>query len=98
MPGFGIKRHGEPIYQIQIKNKFSTGIEVDGLPGVVPEFYEIRACNAANYRYYHDWQELDQEQKSVLIGHYYGTVLIDAHKDDAVSQKMKHDQKKQGTK
>lgn len=93
-----MKRFGEPIHQLELKHKLSTGITIEGLPGIVPEFYEISACNAANYQFFHNWQELDQEQKAKLVAHYYGDIMVNAHKDDAMNDKMKKDSRKRGVK
>lgn len=91
-------RHGRPIQNIQLKYKLDTGIEIKEVPGIVPSFYEIKACNAANYEYYGSWQELEDWQKAKLIGHYFLDNLINGAKDDTVQDKIKLDQKKRGNK
>lgn len=60
-----------------------TGIEFESLPGCIPVFYEVAACNAANYRYYGDWQELTPRQQSTLIGHYLSTIWVANNQNDA---------------
>jgi len=41
------------------------------------------ACNAANYKYFGDWQELTAEQQSFLIAHFYAGRLLESHQGDA---------------
>lgn len=63
-----------------------TGIEFGHLPGCIPLFLEVQACKAAHYRYFHDWQELDEQQKAFLIGHYISERWVDNHQQDAKQQ------------
>lgn len=91
-------RNGQPIQEIQLKYKLETGIEFKDFPGIVPRFYEVEACNAANYEYYGNWQELDRKQKAFLVGHYYTKMLVNGHKDDVVNAKIEKDQKKRSAK
>lgn len=91
-------RNGQPIQDIRLKYKLETGIEFRDFPGIVPRFYEKEACDAANYRFYHDWQELDREQKAFIVAHYYMKTLIGGHKDEVVNDKIKKDAKKRGAK
>jgi len=53
------------------------------VPGCVPLFLEVQACHVANYRYFHDWQELEEEQKAFLIGHFVTGRWVSNHQADA---------------
>ena len=65
---------------------------------MVNPFYEIAACNAANYRFYHDWQELSSEQKEILVGHYFAGTLLENHKADAQNRASERPNKGRGKK
>lgn len=68
------------------------------MPGLVPKFYELAACKAANYQFFHNWQELTSDQQAILIAHYFGENIMESHKNDALSTKMEQDSKKKGKK
>lgn len=91
-------RHGQPIQTVKLKYKLNTEIEFHDFPGIIPKFYEIDACNEANYSYYGNWQELEPEQKAFLVAHYYMKSLVAGHKEETVNDKIKKDQKKRGAK
>lgn len=80
--------------EVAISHKFESGIDVGSIPGIIPEFYEITACNQANYRYFHDWQELLPEQKAKIVSHYLLNVTIDSHKSDAEQTEMERRMRK----
>lgn len=94
MPIFRVLRNDQPIQEIQLKSKLNTGIEIKDFPGIIPRYYEIEACNEANYQYYGNWQELDTEQKATIVAHYYLRNLMESHKNEVVNDKIKKDQKK----
>ena len=71
-------------------------MEFESIPGSIPLFYEIDACNAANYQYFHSWQELTPEQQSILIGHYFSVKLVNNNTQDAENRKLKAQSKKGG--
>lgn len=82
---------------MQLKYRLETNIEIKAIfPGLVPEFYVISACNAANHTYDGTWLELTREQKAKIIGHYYSAFMIEGHKSDTVNDKIKKDSKKRG--
>lgn len=81
-------RNGLPIQEISLKSKLDTGIEIEDVPGMVPRFYEMSACNDANYRFYGDWQELSKEQREDIVAHFILRHIIDGHKDEVVSQEF----------
>jgi hypothetical protein len=80
---FPIKRFGKPIEEVQLRNTLYTGIEFGHLPGYIPLFIEVNACHAAGYRYFHDWQELTEDQKSFLIGHFISNRWVENNRSDA---------------
>lgn len=94
LPDFRISRNDEPIQEVTLKYKLSTGIEVKDFPGIVPKFYERQACQAANYRYYHDWQDLTVEQKAEVLAHYFLENLMESHKSEVINDRIKKDQRK----
>lgn len=94
MPDFRVLRNNEPIQNLQLKYKLSTGIEVKDFPGIIPKFYEIQACHASNYQYYGNWKSLEPHEKATLIAHYYVNVLMESHKNEVITDKARKDQKK----
>jgi len=54
---------------------------------------EIEACNWSNYRYFHEWQELNPRQKEFLIAGYITVQLIKQHQQDAERLHMKSKRK-----
>lgn len=64
------------------------GLRIGGLPGNIPLQHEIDACHQANYRYWHDWQELDEKQKGLILAHYFNKQMIQAHRDDTAMTEM----------
>jgi hypothetical protein len=64
------------------------GLRIGGLPGNIPLQTEIDACHQANYRFFHDWPELDVQQKSLIIGQYLNKQMIQAHRDDTTMTEM----------
>lgn len=75
-------RNGLRIREIRLKT-VDTGISFNDLPGIVPLYHEIEACNAANYRFYDDWQDLSGKQRATLIAHYYVKNMIEQNVSDA---------------
>jgi hypothetical protein len=68
------------------------------IPGNIPLQTEIDVCNQANYRYFHEWQDLATEQKALLTAQYYNRNLIESHKQDQQAQEMKKNQRSKGAK
>jgi hypothetical protein len=87
-PTFGLSRNGVPLTEAKLKESINTGITFGSTPGIINPFHEIEACNKANYRYFHDWQELDHSQKAILVAHYYAGILKENHQQDALNQEM----------
>lgn len=87
-PTFNIRRNGVPITKASIKSTIHTGISFGDFPGIIHPYYEIAACEKANYRFYHDWQELTPKQKSVLVAKHITDILLENHKEDAVNREM----------
>jgi hypothetical protein len=69
-------------------------MEFESIPGSIPLFYEIDACNTANYQYFGSWQELTPEQQSILIAHYFSVKLVNNNTQDAENRKLKAQSKK----
>ncbi len=91
---FNIRRNGSLITQVNLQTTVDTGITMTGFPGVINPFHEISACAASGYRYYHDWQELTAQEKSILVGWYLADKLLENHKEDARNRAMEKSQKK----
>lgn len=71
-----------------------TGITFGEFPGIINPYHEIAACNAANYRYFHDWQELTSDEQAILVTHYLSGIMIENHKQDALNVAMKKQSRK----
>lgn len=71
-----------------------SGIEIPGYLGVIPLLYEMQACDQANYRFFHDWQELSRQERAVIIAKTVLLKLIDSHRDDAVARDIDRKSKK----
>ena len=52
------------------------------------------ACDEANYSYYHNWQELTGTQKAEIVARYYLKNLIEAHKQDTLTDEIERKSKK----
>lgn len=64
------------------------------LPGCIPVFLEVKACNAANYQYFGNWQELEPEEQAFLIAHYISVQLVENNVKDAENRAVKAQQHK----
>jgi hypothetical protein len=91
-------RHGSPIQSLKLRFKLDTGIDIKELPGIIPTFYEMKACVAANYQFFDNWQELAEWQKAKLIALYFADNLVNGAKDDTVQEKIELDNKKRSKK
>ena len=89
MRTFPTTRHGIPIGEFRLTDVVPTGIDFKSVPGMIPMYYEVVACNAANYRYFHDWQELTPYQQSILIAHYFNGKLVKSNEQDAENRRQK---------
>ena len=94
MIDFPITRYGIPLADFKISDVTPTGMDFESIPGSVPMYHEILACNAANYRYFHDWQELTPEQQSILLAHYFSVILVGNNSQDAENRRMKAESKR----
>jgi len=56
---------------------------------MIPLYVEMQACHAAEYRYFHDWQELTPKQQSILIAHYISVLLVKNNTQDAEARRQK---------
>jgi hypothetical protein len=58
----------------------------------------MKACVAANYQFFDNWQELAEWQKAKLIALYFADNLVNGAKDDTVQEKIELDNKKRSKK
>lgn len=59
------------------------------IPGCVPVFMEVQACNIANYEYFSTWQDLSPNQQAFHIAQFIANNWIQSHKSDAEYRQMK---------
>jgi hypothetical protein len=90
---FQITRNGEPIQEIELKARLNAGIDIEGIPGLIPRFHEKEACDLANYQFFNSWRELEPEEREEIVAHYIARNLVESHKDDALNQKIERDRK-----
>lgn len=83
LTAFQITRNGNPITQVNLKHSINTGIDFGNWAGCIPLFQEIAACNAANYTYFHSWQELSTEQRAFIVAQHLLEVIVNNHQQDA---------------
>lgn len=77
-----------------MRHRLDIGLGYGGIPGLLPENTVIAACNKANYRYYHDWQELTREQQGVIVAEYYMEQAIEGHKNAAINELIEKNKRK----
>lgn len=94
--GFGVTRNGQPLRELSLTETIYTGIHFDHVAGCIPVFYEVDACNQANYQYFGNWQLLTPEQQSFLIGHYFTKISIANHQKDAEAAYVRKQRQKKG--
>lgn len=96
---FGITQYDDPILDVPLKYELKTGIHVASkIPQLIPEYQVINAAQAAGYRYYHEWQDLSWEERSVLVAHYLAVIMVRSHTEDAQLKEINKKQKKRGKK
>src|SRR5690606_40484013 len=81
----GVQTCALPIF----KNAIRSTISINSLPGLIPLTTEVDACHAANYRYFHEWQELAPEQQAFLIGHYLSSTMKENIQKDERSEERR---------
>ena len=86
---FQITRFGVPISEFAVINSIDTGIEFEAIPGILPDYLVVNACNAANYTFYGTWQEISPKQQAFHIAHYIANSFVEQHKNDAEARKIK---------
>jgi hypothetical protein len=86
---FQITRFGKPISEVPLSNLIQTSIEFEHVPGCVPTFLEVEACNTANYTYWDTWQKLSADQQAFHIAHLIAERWVNSHKSDAENRAMK---------
>lgn len=86
---FRTTRNGTNILKAPLRSGVKTGINVEPIiPGMIPLYYEMLAAKEANYRYYHDWQELSSEQKASIVAFYFIEMSITNHQEDARAREI----------
>lgn len=63
---------------------------------MIAHYFVLEACHAANYRYYHDWQELTPTERAVLVAHYLQKQQVQSHQQDAEITHSERQQRKKG--
>jgi hypothetical protein len=86
---FLISRNNKHIYDVGLSNQINTGIRFYEIPGCVPIYLEVQACNAANYQYFDTWQELTPQQRSFLIAHFLSVRTVENNIRDAEYKEAK---------
>lgn len=86
---FQVYRHGRLLDDYPLSSTLETGLDFTHLPGCLPVYYEVAACNAANYRYFDDWQQLKPEQQAFLIAYYLRHKQVENHTKDAEEKAVK---------
>jgi hypothetical protein len=90
-----VKRHNQPIHLLKPSRSIDSGITFEGsIPGIVSPFQEVEACNASNYQYFGDWQDLNNEQKSFLTAHFFLTTIVENHREEAKARAAERESKK----
>lgn len=89
LPTFGVTRNGIPILEVRLTHGIDTGLEFENLPGAISLYDELSACRYNNYRYWHDWQELNGLQKARLVAFYYLNILVENNRKDAEAIELK---------
>lgn len=80
-----MKKKGKPIQKVEFKYRIDTGIEVEDLPGMVPKYYEMEACNAEGYVFYGNWQTLTSVQRAEVVAHHYLKFYMEGHREEAAT-------------
>lgn len=93
-PNLKVTKDGLPIQLVALHNKKDMGLKIGGLPGNIPLQNEMEACNQANYRFFHDWPELTEHQKALILGQYFNKQMIQAHRDDTAMTEIERSRKR----
>jgi hypothetical protein len=84
-----------PIHEHPIRHPIQTGIEFSPLiPGVVPLYYEIEACNRFGFEYFTTWQDQSPEVKALYVAHLYTMYEVETHRKDAENRQAERDAKR----
>jgi hypothetical protein len=89
-----VTRGGQPIQEIELKSRLQVDINAEDIPGLIPRFYVIEACNHANYRFHGNWNRLAPEEKEEIVAHYIMMNIIENNKNDIVAQEIERKKKK----
>lgn len=86
---FQVMRHGEPIATYPTRGGVATGIQFRRpVAGLVPEVEEREAAIFNGYTW-REWRDLPYEERVDSVAHYRIHLLIETHKEDAVSSAIK---------
>lgn len=92
-PGFGVRRHEEPIEAYPLK-LLDTGITYTAtVPGQVPQIEEREAARFSGYTW-RDWQALPYDERVDSVAYFRVRRTIDMNQDDARERKIKSDMQK----
>ena len=89
-------RNDRPIAEVKLRYSIQSGIEIPSRLGIIPLLYEMQACDAANYRFFHDWKELSRQERAIIVAKHVISQLIDSHREDAVARDIDRKSKKGG--
>lgn len=81
-------RHETPILEYPLARRVNTGISIQAMPGVVPEYEEREAAVFAHYNW-SDWCSLDWTERANAVAHYRLHSLIESHVNEAVERAQK---------
>lgn len=82
-----------PIQDYYLK-RLRTGITIDHLPGCIPVYYEVEACQKANYTYWDTWQALSVEQQTWVIAKYLLDNYVQSNQADAQNKEIDKERRK----
>jgi hypothetical protein len=72
-----------PIAEAKLRYSVDTGIAIEGMPLLIPEYHVMAAAGEAGYRYYGDWQDLNWHEKANIVALHFARTLIHNHSEDA---------------
>ncbi len=89
-------RDGERIESYPLSEQIDTGITYGTLlPDTVSPYEEREACIKGNYNW-QEWQELSWQDRAEAVAHYRLGLLLDLHRNDALTRDMKRRQSLRG--
>ncbi len=75
---------GSPITQAHLSHSIDTGVRIEGIPYLVPEYHVMAAAAEASYKYYDaEWQDMPYQQKAKIVALHFARILVHNHSEDA---------------